>query len=103
MVINPGYKLLSNNCQHLVDALVKLLCNGKIISQAKLDEELSLISPRIARDLIVARLRSKVDVKGEREDSQSVKEDVNTLKSLWNRVSRSPSPRPPISKEAMES
>ena len=79
MALHPRYNLLSNNCQHLVDSLVKELCNGKVISQAKLDVELSLASPKIARDLLVARIRSKLDVEGEREDSESVKEDVDMI------------------------
>ena len=83
MELNPRYHLLSNNCQHLVDTLVKELCNGKVISQAKLDEELSLASPKIARDLMIARLRSKMDVGGESEDSTSVKEYLGALKKHW--------------------
>ncbi|KAF4985154.1 hypothetical protein FDECE_16777 [Fusarium decemcellulare] len=83
MEANPRYRLLSNNCQHLVDSLVKELCNGKVISQAKLDEELSLASPKIARDLIVARVRSKMDVGGETEDSASVKECLDAFKKHW--------------------
>ncbi|KAM0424397.1 hypothetical protein ACHAPT_010317 [Fusarium lateritium] len=83
MELNPRYHLLSNNCQHLVDTLVKELCNGKVISQAKLDEELALASPKIARDLMIARLRSKVDVGGESEDSPVVKEYLGALKKHW--------------------
>lgn len=80
MALNPRYSLLSNNCQHLVEVMVKELCNGKVISQAKLDEELSLASSKIARDLIVARLRSKLDVGGENEDSPSVMEYLEALR-----------------------
>ncbi|CAF3653325.1 unnamed protein product [Fusarium graminearum] len=80
---NPRYSLLSNNCQHLVDSLVKELCNGKVISQAKLDEELSLASPKIARDLLVGRIRSKMDGGGESEDSPSIKEHLEAIKSTW--------------------
>lgn len=83
MTLNPRYSLLSSNCQHLVDTLVKDLCEGRVISQAKLDEELALASPKIARDLLVARLRSKMDDDGEKDDSQTVQEDVNLLKQLW--------------------
>lgn len=86
MALNPRYHLLSSNCQHLVESLVKDLCNGRVISQAKLDEELALASPKIARDLIVARLRSKVDVRGEKEDSETVKEDVDLIRQLWDRM-----------------
>jgi hypothetical protein len=81
--MNPRYRLLSNNCQHLVDSLVKELCNGKVINQAKLDEELSLASPKLARDLIVGRIRSKMDVGGESEDSPSIKEHLEAIKSHW--------------------
>ncbi|KAM5360203.1 hypothetical protein ACJZ2D_013913 [Fusarium nematophilum] len=83
MALNPRYHLLSSNCQHLVETLVKELCNGKVISQAKLDEELALASPKIARDLIVARIRSKMDAGGESEDSPSVKEYLEGLKRHW--------------------
>jgi len=65
---------------------VKDLCNGKIISQSKLREELSLASPKIALDLMVARLRSRVDLHGEKEDSEAVKEDVEVIQGLHRRV-----------------
>ncbi|KAF4340759.1 hypothetical protein FBEOM_5320 [Fusarium beomiforme] len=84
--LNPRYKLLSNNCQHLVDSLVKELCNGKVISQAKLDEELSLASPKIARDLIIGRIRSKMDVGGESEDSPSIKEHLEAIKKILGHI-----------------
>ncbi|KAF4983959.1 hypothetical protein FZEAL_751 [Fusarium zealandicum] len=83
MSLNPRYRLLSNNCQHLVETLVRELCNGKMISQAKLEEELSLASPKIARDLIASRLRSKLDVGGESEDSPAVKEYLDAFKQNW--------------------
>jgi hypothetical protein len=83
MAINPRYNVLSNNCQDLAENLVKELCNGKIISQGKLKEELSQISPKIARDLLVARLRSRVDSHGESEDSDSVRADLALAKSLF--------------------
>ncbi|KAF5692057.1 hypothetical protein FDENT_3077 [Fusarium denticulatum] len=70
--------------QAIVDSLVKELCNGKVISQAKLDEELSLASPKIARDLLVGRIRSKMDVGGESEDSPSIKEHLEAIKSHWS-------------------
>lgn len=74
--------MISSNCQHLVDNLVKELCNGKVISQAKLDEELSLVSPKIARDLMVARLRSRIDAMGENEESEAVQEDLALTRRL---------------------
>ncbi|KAF5024628.1 hypothetical protein F66182_3392 [Fusarium sp. NRRL 66182] len=81
---NPRYRLLSNNCQHLVETLVKELCNGKVISQAKLEEELALASPKIARDLVIARMRSKMDAGGESEDSPMVKECLDAIKKHWS-------------------
>jgi hypothetical protein len=88
MSSNPRYHLLDNNCQHLVEVLVKELCDGAHVSQAKLSEELSLVSPKIALDLMVARLRSKIDVKKEHEESEGVKEDVDLIKGLWHKVHR---------------
>ena len=61
---------------------MRQLCEGKSISQAKLSEELSIASPRIARDLVVARLRTKLDGLHQREDSDDVKDDVETIKTL---------------------
>ncbi|KAL6708084.1 hypothetical protein ACN47E_003518 [Coniothyrium glycines] len=83
---NRRYNLLSNNCQHLTENLVKELCNGKMISQAKLEEEIRLISPKIARDLMVAKLRSKLEKDDQPEDSASVQADVLTIKELWGRI-----------------
>ncbi|KAF7552064.1 hypothetical protein G7Z17_g4587 [Cylindrodendrum hubeiense] len=91
MALHPKYRLLSNNCQHLVETLVKALCNGKVISQAKLEEELSLASPKIARDLIVAKFRSKMQLKSEKgdkgdkddSDSDTVKDFFETIKKGW--------------------
>lgn len=82
MSSHPRYHLLENNCQHLVEALVAELCNGAHVEQAKLSEELKEVSPKIAMDLMAARLRSRVDDKKEHEDSEDVKEDVAVLKSL---------------------
>ncbi|KAI0127405.1 hypothetical protein BJ170DRAFT_683249 [Xylariales sp. AK1849] len=93
MALHPRYHLLTNNCQDMVDSLVKQLCDGKVISQAKLGEELSLASPRMALDLMVARLRSRMDNIEEKEDvdkvkddNEAVKEDVDVIKALWHRV-----------------
>ncbi|KAH8668548.1 hypothetical protein BX600DRAFT_460246 [Xylariales sp. PMI_506] len=93
MVLHPRYSLLSNNCQDMVENLVKSLCNGKVISQAKLREELKLASPRIALDLMVARLRSRMDKLPEHADIDKVKnehkdvsEDVDTIKALLHKV-----------------
>ncbi|TGJ79514.1 hypothetical protein E0Z10_g9251 [Xylaria hypoxylon] len=82
LTAHPRYNLLSSNCQHLVEILVKELCDGKAISQAKLEEELHLASPRVARDLLVARLRSKLDAKETNEQPESVEDEINTIKSL---------------------
>ncbi|KAH7165260.1 hypothetical protein EDB81DRAFT_877650 [Dactylonectria macrodidyma] len=81
MALNPNYRLLSNNCQHLVDSLVKELCNGKVISQAKLEEELSLASPKIARDLIVAKFRSRKEAKKLKEENED--SDSETIKDFF--------------------
>ena len=86
MTLHPRYHLISSNCQHLVDNLVKELCNNKVISQAKLEEELSLVSPRIARDLMVARLRSRIDGLGEKEESTAVQEDLALTRRLSMKV-----------------
>ncbi|KAI0509328.1 hypothetical protein F5B22DRAFT_360907 [Xylaria bambusicola] len=82
LTAHPKYNLLSSNCQHLVEVLVKELCDGKTISQTKLEEELSLASPRVARDLLVARLRSKLDAKEQKEQPESLEDEVNTIKAL---------------------
>ncbi|KZM25229.1 uncharacterized protein EKO05_0007386 [Ascochyta rabiei] len=83
---NKRYSLLSNNCQHLTENLIKELCNGRMISQAKLEEEIRLVSPKIARDLMVAKLRSKLEREDQKEDSESVQSDVFTIKELWGRI-----------------
>lgn len=86
MTLHPRYNLLSSNCQDLVENLVKQVCNGRMISQAKLSEELALASPKIALDLMVTRLRSKLEKQDEHEDSDTVKDDVDAIKVLWHRV-----------------
>ncbi|KAI1153998.1 hypothetical protein F4825DRAFT_448931 [Nemania diffusa] len=82
LTAHPRYNLLSSNCQHLVEILVKELCDGKTISQAKLEEELHLASPRVVRDLLVARLRSKLDAKETKEPYEEFEDEVNTIKTL---------------------
>lgn len=86
MAVHPRYNLLTNNCQNLVETMVRLLCDGKMISQAMLNEELSLISPKIARDLMVARLRSKLDASNENEEPDDVKEDVDVIKAWLQKI-----------------
>ncbi|KAI0131696.1 hypothetical protein F4776DRAFT_155103 [Hypoxylon sp. NC0597] len=88
MTLHPHYRLLTSNCQDLAESLVKQLCNGKIISQAKLSEELSLASPKIALNLMVARLRSKIEILELHEDSDTIKEDMDVIKGLWHKVHR---------------
>ncbi|KAI8959122.1 hypothetical protein F5Y11DRAFT_359452 [Daldinia sp. FL1419] len=88
MQLHPRYNLLTSNCQDMAESLVRQLCNGRIISQAKLSEELSLVSPKIALDLMIARLRSKIEVSNEHEDSDTVKADMDTIKGLWQKVHR---------------
>ncbi|KAI1133132.1 hypothetical protein F5Y10DRAFT_229456 [Nemania abortiva] len=82
LAAHPRYNLLSSNCQHLVETLVRELCDGKTISQAKLEEELHLASPRVARDLLVARLRSKLDAKEIKEHQEDFENEVNSIKAL---------------------
>ncbi|KAI0106531.1 hypothetical protein GGR51DRAFT_518004 [Nemania sp. FL0031] len=82
LTVHPRYNLLSSNCQHLVETLVRDLCDGKAISQAKLEEELRLASPRLARDLLVARLKSKIDAKETKEQHEDFEDEVNTIKAL---------------------
>lgn len=86
IAIHPRYNLLTNNCQNLVESLVKLLCDGKVISQPMLNEELSLLSPKIARDLMVARLRSKLDASNEDEEREDVKEDADIIKTWFHKI-----------------
>jgi hypothetical protein len=93
MELHPHYNVLSNNCQDMVEVLVHQLCDGKVISQAKLKEELALASPKIALDLMVARLRSRVDKIGEHDnmdkvenEHKEVREDVAVIKTLLRRV-----------------
>ncbi|KAI1417597.1 hypothetical protein F5Y13DRAFT_151377 [Hypoxylon sp. FL1857] len=88
MSLHPHYHLLTSNCQDLAESLVRQLCDGKIISQAKLSEELSLASPKIALNLMVARLRSKIEVLEEHEESDTVQQDMEVIKGLWHRVRR---------------
>ncbi|KAH6658065.1 hypothetical protein BKA67DRAFT_557072 [Truncatella angustata] len=95
LTLHPRYKLLDDNCQDMVEVLVKHLCDGKVISQAKLREELSLASPKIALDLMMAKFRSRMDTFDDHEDSEKVKnenaevnEDVNIINSLWQKIHR---------------
>ncbi|KAK6063863.1 hypothetical protein SCUP234_13238 [Seiridium cupressi] len=95
MTSHPRYNLLNSNCQDMVETLVKQLCNGKVISQAKLREELSLASPRIALDLMVARFKSRIDSFGDHEDAEKIKDqdvevqkDVDVIGTLWRRIHR---------------
>lgn len=88
MALHPRYNLLTSNCQDMAEDLVRQICNGRIIGLVKLREELSLASPKLALDLVVARLRSKIEVSKEHEDSDGVKEDLDTIKKLWRRVHR---------------
>ncbi|KAI2472032.1 hypothetical protein F4781DRAFT_385040 [Annulohypoxylon bovei var. microspora] len=86
MALHPRYNLLTSNCQDLAESLVRQLCDGKVISQAKLKEELSLVSPKLALDLMVARLRSKVETSEEHEENETVEEDMNIIEGLWHKV-----------------
>lgn len=93
LALHPRYNLISSNCQDMVEILVRQLCDGRMISQAKLKEELSLISPKIALDLMVAKFKSRMDAHGDQEDAEKVKEeddvvkeDVDIIRTLWNRL-----------------
>ncbi|KLU85692.1 hypothetical protein MAPG_04713 [Magnaporthiopsis poae ATCC 64411] len=89
MTLNPKYSLRESNCQHLAETLVRELCNGgRLISQHKLDEELKLISPKMAMDVIMAKLQNKLEDPGQGEESHSVKRDVDILGTLWARVKK---------------
>lgn len=96
MAVNPRYNLVSNNCQTLVESLVRLLCDGTAISEPMLKQELEALSPKITSDLMVARLRSKLDaVNGDSDadtdakaDRAGVKEDADIIKALWQRMHR---------------
>jgi hypothetical protein len=57
-----------------------------MITQAKLEEEIRLASPKIARDLMITRLRSKLERENQKEDSEAVQNDVFTIKELWGRI-----------------
>ncbi|KAI1808396.1 hypothetical protein F4811DRAFT_500703 [Daldinia bambusicola] len=87
-LLHPRYNLLTSNCQDMAESLVRELCNGRIISQAKLSEELSLVSPKIALDLMIARLKSRIEVMDEHEDSDTVKVDMDAIKALWRKAHR---------------
>ncbi|KAI1344473.1 hypothetical protein F5Y15DRAFT_112764 [Xylariaceae sp. FL0016] len=83
MAAHPRYNLLSSNCQDLVEDLVKELCNGKVITQAKLSEELHKASPRIARDLMVAKLKSNLESKEQKHQPQEpIDDDIHMIKGL---------------------
>ncbi|PSN63407.1 hypothetical protein BS50DRAFT_637900 [Corynespora cassiicola Philippines] len=86
IAMNKRYNLLSNNCQHLTENLIRELCNGKMITQSKLEQEIRLISPKIASDMMVAKLRSKLEKEDQRDDSESVQNDIFTLKELWGKI-----------------
>ncbi|ROW09616.1 hypothetical protein VMCG_02384 [Cytospora schulzeri] len=72
---HPRYNLFSNNCQHLAEELVRELCNGKIISQANLGEEVKLLSTKISSVMLMKmhldrdalrELRSDIKTAGDR-------------------------------------
>ncbi|KAI1506260.1 hypothetical protein F5X99DRAFT_128799 [Biscogniauxia marginata] len=88
MALHPRYNLISANCQDLVENLVKELCYGSTIHNAKLSEELRLISPKISMDLMIAKFRSKMELTDEKEDSKSVEQDMDAISQLWHKVKR---------------
>ncbi|KAH8907782.1 hypothetical protein BR93DRAFT_566181 [Coniochaeta sp. PMI_546] len=80
---NPRYNILTNNCQNMVEKLVKDICNNKIISKQKLSEELVLASPRIGLYLMVAKVAGNVFLGGTSLNDSSVTRDLNIIKGLW--------------------
>ncbi|KUI54870.1 hypothetical protein VP1G_02281 [Cytospora mali] len=72
---HPRYNLFNNNCQHLAEGLVRELCDGKIISQANLGEEVKMLSTKISSVLLMKmhldrdalrELRSDIKTAGDR-------------------------------------
>ncbi|KAK7712951.1 hypothetical protein SLS64_001441 [Diaporthe eres] len=50
---HPRYNLFEANCQNLAEALVMELCNGKVISQSNLGEEVKMLSTRMSSTLLM--------------------------------------------------
>ncbi|EHA57717.1 hypothetical protein MGG_05463 [Pyricularia oryzae 70-15] len=90
MALNPKYSLLESNCQHLAETLMKALCDGRIVSQHKLDEELKMVSPKMAMDMMMNKLDFKLDSSDSKGavDSNEVKNEVNIIGELWGRVKK---------------
>ncbi|ROW08022.1 hypothetical protein VPNG_06061 [Cytospora leucostoma] len=68
---HPRYNLFSNNCQHLAEQLVRELCDGKIISQADLGEEVRMLSARLSSVLL---MKMHLD----RDALRELKSDIKT-------------------------
>lgn len=82
MANRPKYNVLTNNCQTLVEDMVKELCDGKIITQWKLDQELARAAPKIGLYVMIARLAADV-LGGKRTlDSATAVRDMDFIKSL---------------------
>ncbi|KAI1489812.1 hypothetical protein F5X96DRAFT_639127 [Biscogniauxia mediterranea] len=88
MSLHPRYNLIKANCQDLVESLVKELCHGSVIHNAKLSEEIRQLTPKISMDLMIARLRSKMELTDAKEDSNSVQEDMDVINHFWKKVKR---------------
>lgn len=90
MALNPKYSLLESNCQHLAETLMKALCDGRIVSQHKLDEELKMVSPKMAMDMMMNKLDFRLDGPDSKgaEHSDEVKNEVNIIGELWGRVKK---------------
>ncbi|KAJ9133505.1 hypothetical protein NKR19_g9026 [Coniochaeta hoffmannii] len=80
---NPRYNVFTNNCQNMVEKLVKDICNNKVISRQKLSEELVVASPRIGLYLMVAKVAANVFVGDTSLNDSSVARDLNIIKGLW--------------------
>lgn len=50
---HPRYNLFEANCQNLAEALVVELCNGKVISQSNLGEEVKMLSNKMSSTLLM--------------------------------------------------
>jgi len=82
MSLNPRYNILTKNCQHLVEQMVKEVCDGKVISQWKLSEELARSAPKIGLYVMIARLAADVLDGKKSVDSKTVIRDIKFIKGL---------------------
>jgi hypothetical protein len=62
--------------------MVKEICDGKVITQWKLSEELARVAPRIGLYVMIVRLASDVLDRKKSVDSKTVIRDIKFIKSL---------------------